>query len=435
MITRRAAGEDAQAQNRYLDILEHSSFTEIDHEKAQHFVYPTNYSIRDYQLTIAEKALYHNTLVSLPTGLGKTLIAAVVMYNFYRWFPTGKIVFMAPTKPLVAQQIRACHEIMGIPLSDTAELQGNVPPAMRRVLWSTKRVFFCTPQSLQNDLRRGVCTAEKFVCIVVDEAHRATGNYAYCCVVQEIESKTHFFRVLALSATPGAKFDVIQDVVTNLRISHIESRSADDADVKKYTHARQEEVIVCRLGTQILQIKALFLKCFTPIVQRLLRGNIIQYGDPEKLSSWYVLQARERFRKSPNYASNRSAESDLALLGASGKAKENKGQSQKVQQDIVRRFRLGEFNVLVATCIAEEGLDIGEVDLIVSFDALTSPSLVRKIHGIEEQLELGSAVLPERDGAAHSLEASSSLDMHFSPQVADSPPELEPTIEGEGLCP
>ncbi|RLN55501.1 hypothetical protein BBJ29_002994 [Phytophthora kernoviae] len=535
-IARRAAGEDAQAQNRYLDILEHSSFTEIDHEKAQHFVYPTNYSIRDYQLTIAEKALYHNTLVSLPTGLGKTLIAAVAMYNFYRWFPTGKIVFMAPTKPLVAQQIRACHEIMGIPLSDTAELQGNVPPAMRRVLWSTKRVFFCTPQSLQNDLRRGVCTAEKFVCIVVDEAHRATGNYAYCCVVQEIESKTHFFRVLALSATPGAKFDVIQDVVTNLRISHIESRSADDADVKKYTHARQEEVIVCRLGTQILQIKALFLKCFTPIVQRLLRGNIIQYGDPEKLSSWYVLQARERFRKSPNYASNRSAESDLALLvsllhaktlltghglssfrdqitnwiedrkggkmswskkemlqssefqavelslavtpgasvssntashpklvklrevllehfqrhavgksstraivftqyrasvseivallrqlapllnvqpfigqGASGKAKENKGQSQKVQQDIVRRFRLGEFNVLVATCIAEEGLDIGEVDLIVSFDALTSPSLVRKIHGIEEQLELGSAVLPERDGAAHSLEASFTL--------------------------
>ena len=33
-----------------------------------------------------------NTLVSLPTGLGKTLIAAVVMYNYYRWFPTGKVV-------------------------------------------------------------------------------------------------------------------------------------------------------------------------------------------------------------------------------------------------------------------------------------------------------------------------------------------------------
>ncbi|CAI5743552.1 unnamed protein product [Peronospora destructor] len=481
---RHATGEDSQAKLRYLDIEPPSNFPVIDSEAAQHFVYPTNYSIRDYQLTIAEKALFHNTLVSLPTGLGKTLVAAVVMYNFYRWFPTGKIVFMAPTKPLVAQQIKACHEIMGIPLSDTAELQGNVPPAMRRMLWNSRRVFFCTPQSLQNDLKRDVCAAEKFVCIVVDEAHRATGNYAYCCAVQEIEAKTQFFRVLALSATPGAKFDVIQDVIT--------------------------------------EVKTQFLKCFTPIVQRLLRSNIIEHNDPEKLTSWYVLQAREKFRKSPSYASNRSAESDLALLvsllhaksllighglssfcdqimnwveerkrgkmswskremlqssdfqslelslavtasssstashpklvklrevllehfqrhavgksstraivftqyrasvseivallrplapllnvqpfigqGASGKAKENKGQSQKVQQEIVRRFRLGEFNVLVATCIAEEGLDIGEVDLIVSFDALTSPVRMIQRMGRTGRKRVGRVIILVTEG-------------------------------------
>ena len=42
-------------------------------------------------------------------------------------------------------------------------------------------------------------------------------------------------------------------------------------------------------------------------------------------------------------------------------------------QAVVKAFFAGEFNCLVATCIAEEGLDIGEVDLIVSFDALSSP--------------------------------------------------------------
>jgi ERCC4-related helicase len=46
--------------------------------------------------------------------IGKTFIAAVVMYNFYRWYPQGKIIFLAPTKPLVAQQIQACYEIMGV---------------------------------------------------------------------------------------------------------------------------------------------------------------------------------------------------------------------------------------------------------------------------------------------------------------------------------
>lgn len=31
-------------------------------------------------------------MVVLPTGLGKTLIAAVVMYNYFRWFPEGKFI-------------------------------------------------------------------------------------------------------------------------------------------------------------------------------------------------------------------------------------------------------------------------------------------------------------------------------------------------------
>ena len=40
---------------------------------------------------------------------------------------------------------------------------------------------------------------------------------------------------------------------------------------------------------------------------------------------------------------------------------------------VVRRFRSGGYNTLVATCVGEEGLDIGEVDLIVCFDAHKSP--------------------------------------------------------------
>lgn len=88
------------------------------------WIYPTNCPVRDYQLHIARAALFCNTLVCLPTGLGKTFIAAVVMYNFYRWYPSGKVVFMAPTKPLVTQQIEACYGVMGIPQSHMAEMTG-----------------------------------------------------------------------------------------------------------------------------------------------------------------------------------------------------------------------------------------------------------------------------------------------------------------------
>ena len=100
----------------------------FDHEAGEVYIYPSNYPVRDYQINIVKKALFQNTLVCLPTGLGKTFIAAVVMYNFYRWYPKGKVVFLAPTKPLVTQQIQSCHSVMGIAHERTAEMTGGVQP-------------------------------------------------------------------------------------------------------------------------------------------------------------------------------------------------------------------------------------------------------------------------------------------------------------------
>lgn len=60
-----------------------------------HFIFnAVNIPLRDYQFAITKKALFSNTLVALPTGLGKTLIAAVVMYNYFRWFPEGNLIII-----------------------------------------------------------------------------------------------------------------------------------------------------------------------------------------------------------------------------------------------------------------------------------------------------------------------------------------------------
>ena len=107
----------------------HSTISEtpngFDVVSGAQWVYPSNLPMRTYQYNIVQKALFTNTLVTLPTGLGKTFIAAVVMYNFYRWYPSGKIIFLAPTKPLVAQQVKACYNIMGIPKEHTTEMTGT----------------------------------------------------------------------------------------------------------------------------------------------------------------------------------------------------------------------------------------------------------------------------------------------------------------------
>lgn len=61
---------------------------------------------------------------------------------------------------------------------------------------------------MSNDLSRGHFPAQEVKLLVVDEAHRAQGDYAYCQVVKELRRCGTKFRVLALSATPGKDIQV-----------------------------------------------------------------------------------------------------------------------------------------------------------------------------------------------------------------------------------
>ena len=204
---------------------------------------PSQPPLRVYQRQAVESALFHNTLVCLPTGLGKTLIAAVVMRNFARWFPDAIVLFVAPTRPLVSQQVEACRRTMSGLAEGMAELQGSVPPGRRAQLWKTRQIVFSTPQTVDNDLDRGLLDGRAVACCVVDEAHRATGSYAYASVVSKLRKRSRAFRVLALSATPGSTAKHVQEVVRNLRISRIYARHEDDPEVAPYVHARHEEIL------------------------------------------------------------------------------------------------------------------------------------------------------------------------------------------------
>ena len=69
-----------------------------------------------------------------------------------------------------------------------------------------------------------------------------------------------------------------------------------------------------------------------------------------------------------------------------------KGQTQKQQQEVVDKFRKGVANVLVATCIGEEGLDIGAVDLVVFYDSVGSPIRMMQRLGRTGRKRSGSCV-------------------------------------------
>ncbi|KAK0163493.1 hypothetical protein PV327_007168 [Microctonus hyperodae] len=278
----------------------------FDLSSGNKWIYPENYPIREYQFTIVKTALFHNTLVCLPTGLGKTFIAAVVMYNFWRWYPSGIIVFLAPTKPLVAQQIEACHDIMGIPISQTIELTGAINQKQREIAWRNKRVIFATPQTFQNDIEKGIVKTELIKCVVIDEAHKALGKHSYSESIRLLRESNRYYRLLALSATPGSKLDAVQDVIRNLHITHLELRDDTSPDITPYINERKLEIIPVGLGDDLTRFHERYIVIMDPHFRVLLKNNILR-GATSNISKGRLFLLRKEFmcrqNKPYNYGS------------------------------------------------------------------------------------------------------------------------------------
>ncbi|XP_046986026.1 Fanconi anemia group M protein homolog isoform X1 [Schistocerca americana] len=500
--------------------------------------YPVDIPKRDYQFNIIQNALYHNTLVCLPTGMGKTFIAAVLMYNFYRWYPQGKVVFMAPTKPLVHQQVNACTNFTGLPKDSITIMTGQTKRESRGKEWEEKRVIFCTPQILMNDVSNNICQAGDFKCVVVDEAHKATGNHAYVQVIKQLRSKSAVFRILALSATPGSNFNAIQEVINNLQISYIEARTETSPDVAQYTHKRNIETVIVKITGYLKTVLDKFMNIIEiyvrPLIQsRLLSGTVRSLAKYKVLKSWEYTRShppqhisphqlaaanadfaasvslfhalelltlhglrsfvkfingilkedksqplvktklskcdalislieeveqglgelkmldpnlpassqnkqkalpshpkfekleellKEHFCKTDNTDSNSKViifcqyretvieAFNLAkvfeplmrptpFMGQATTGKVSHGITQKQQLQVMEKFRSGSFNILISTCVGEEGLDIGEVDLIICFDAHTSPVRLMQRIGRTGRKREGKIIMLITDGA------------------------------------
>lgn len=206
---------------------------------------------------------------------------------------------MAPTRPLVAQQIDACYEIMGFPKDETTELTGRQNKKVRAVAWRTKRVFYVTPQVVWSDMNDNEIEfpINDIKLIVVDEAHKAKGKYAYAEVVQSVWSRNKLFRVLALSATPGRNINDVCEVIKNLLISNVEVRRESSIDVAPYVFKKNIKTIVVSLDDQLTNIRQKLSTLVEPYVQNLMKHQVIS-GHMGNLTKAWLLFDRNKFRES-----------------------------------------------------------------------------------------------------------------------------------------
>ncbi|MFC1727840.1 DEAD/DEAH box helicase [Nanoarchaeota archaeon] len=438
---------------------------------------------RLYQETIFSSCTGKNTLVVLPTGMGKTALALMLAAHRIENYPSSKILFLAPTKPLAQQHLDTFTKHI---YSDKLVLfTGAVSPEKRGELWKKAQFVFSTPQGLENDVISGRVNLKEVSLLVFDEAHRATGDYAYTFIAKQYDKLSDFPRILALTASPGSDKEKINEICSNLFIEEVEVRVDSDPDVKPYIQKIDIDWVTVNLPASFLEIHKFLKNCYDSKLKKvkeygylpnymngktdllklqarlhseIAKGNkdfeilksislIAEAGkvqhaielvetqgisalksymekmkeeasktkskavqnlvqdlnfrsayiktcslfekkvDHPKLHELRDLIVKEKGNKIIIFAQYRDTatriEQELVEKGVKcnvfvGQTKKGEtGLTQKKQKEMLDEFRSGLFNVLIATSVAEEGLDIPKVDLVVFYEAI--PSAIRTI--------------------------------------------------------
>jgi Fanconi anemia group M protein len=431
---------------------------------------------RDYQINITKSLLNRqNTLVVLPTGLGKTVIAVFAIASALH---EGKRALMlSPTKPLAEQHYLSVVRLLNLDPQSIALLTGTIKAAKRKEAEETAKVLIATPQTVANDLKAGKLSLSDFGMVVFDECHRAVGRYAYTYIANECTLRG--IPVIGLTASPGSDRKRIDALLQSLNIKNIEVRVSSDPDVSPYVMGKNVNTVYVQksMGMETILAKLrplierhlsnLYSKGLSPFrnFETMPKGRLLEIGNNiSKISApnykfaalhsyVYVLnlvhaydmlategihpfldyfeslESREKksrvvqaILKEPSITESlslarelvkrgeehpkmqkvaeiikrsysdrsvivfaqyrstiRALEIALAGYGINAKAFVGKGEgvTQEGQRVTIERFRKGEFKVLLATSIGEEGLDIPSVDCVIFYEPV--PSAIRNI--------------------------------------------------------
>jgi ERCC4-related helicase len=254
--------------------------------------------IRNYQNNIADAARMRNTIVILPTALGKTVISLLVAADILYSYRDKRVLFLAPTKPLIAQHLNFFSSNLKIPREQMTLITGKNSPEGRMGIWSNDdlRLIFATPEVLKNDLDYGRVSLKNFALIVFDEAHRAVGDYAYTSIARRYIDQSLSPVILGLTASPGAENKRIHEVCNNLFVEHLEQRNEQDTDVSPYINPIEMKWMWLDLPQEYRYIASILAAMLKEKLEWLMLKGIIKKRSTEWIFKTDLIKAGEEIQ-------------------------------------------------------------------------------------------------------------------------------------------
>jgi len=261
-----------------------------------------SFELREYQKNISDAASEKNTLVVLPTGMGKTVISVLVAANRLHKFPDSKILVTAPTRPLNAQHKRSFEKMTHILPEKIALVTGKTPPGDRADIYRRAKVIIATPQTIENDIENGRLDMGDFSFAVFDECHRAVKDYAYSRVAKAFMQQSRQPLILALTASPGWAEPRIREICNNLYIKNVEVRGERDKDVENYVKPIGKEFVYVDFPQEFREIRDLLQSVLTEDMEWLKSHHYVPTAVPSR-SMLLALQNRTaaRYSATKNY--------------------------------------------------------------------------------------------------------------------------------------
>lgn len=241
-----------------------------------------NFEPRLYQQTIFSTASLKNTLIVLPTGMGKTNVFLMIAAQRLKQYPDSKILLLGPTRPLIDQYKSVFEKFFDIDKDKMSVFTGHVKPEKRAELWKTSQIIFSTPQGLENDIISNRINLEDVSLIGFDEAHKAVGDYSYVWIAKKYEEIAKHPRIVGMTASPGADMEKITEVCNNLHVEDVEVRTNNDPDVKPYIQKTNINYIEVEFNDELKVCQKYLKDCFLTKCEQLKERGCLNSNEASK---------------------------------------------------------------------------------------------------------------------------------------------------------